>query len=207
MAYRIAALSLGVIIATYWGRVLRMARKARRRTGRAANLLPPEPVGRLLRFLWIPIVIVWLSTPFIVALANPRGPLLNPLMRSPWIAWPAVVLALACFWVTRICWRTMGRNWRMGIDPAERTSLVVAGPFAYVRHPIYALSQLMMLASVVAVPSYVMIAVGVMHIVLLQWEVRREEAHMLQVHGAAYTDYCARVGRFIPHRAAVPEVG
>jgi protein-S-isoprenylcysteine O-methyltransferase Ste14 len=95
----------------------------------------------------------------------------------------------------------------MGIDPAERTSLVVAGPFAYVRHPIYALSQLMMLASVVAVPSYVMIAVGVMHIVLLQWEVRREEAHMLQVHGAAYTDYCARVGRFIPHRAAVPEVG
>lgn len=207
MAYRIAAFSLGLIIATYWGRVLRMARKARRRTGRAANLLPPEPVGRLLRILWVPIVIVWLATPFIVAFANPRNPLLNPLMRSPWIAWPAVLLALACFWVTRICWRTMGRNWRMGIDPSERTSLVVAGPFAYVRHPIYALSQLMMLASVVAVPNCIMIAVGVMHIMLLQWEVRREEAHMFRVHGSAYTHYCARVRRFIPHRAAVPEVG
>ena len=45
MAYRLAAVSMGLIIGAYWARVARMARKARRNTGRAANFLPPEPIG------------------------------------------------------------------------------------------------------------------------------------------------------------------
>lgn len=198
MPYRICTFILGLIVAAYWVRVVRMARKARQKTGRAANFLPREPVGRALRVLWVPVIVVWVIHPFITALAAPSIAILKPLSASIWIAGPAVAVALGCFWASRICWRTMGKNWRMGIDPTERTALIVAGPYAYVRHPIYALSQAMMLASVVAVPSPLMITAGLVHILLLQWEARREETHMLQVHGKEYLDYSSQVWRFIP---------
>ena len=67
MAYRFSIFIIGLIIAAYWMRVLRMARKARQKTGRAANFLPPELVGRTLRVLWIPVVIVWIVHPILLA--------------------------------------------------------------------------------------------------------------------------------------------
>lgn len=200
VSYRIAAFVLGVIIGGYWLRVLRMARKARRKTGRAANFLPAEPVGRMLRIAWIPIVIIWIGQPFVVSLVFPnRGPL-APLAASAWVAWAMVLVVAGCFWLSRICWKTMGKNWRMGIDPAERTSLIVGGPYRYVRHPIYALSQLMMVSTIAAIPSPIMLAVGALHLVLLQWEARREEQHMFRTHGQTYSEYCSEVARFLPIR-------
>ena len=92
----------------------------------------------------------------------------------------------------------MGKSWRMGIDPHEKTRLIVSGPYAYVRHPIYALSSVLMVASFVAVPTIPMLIVAIVHCGLLQWEARREERYLLSVHGQAYQDYLAHVGRFIP---------
>ena len=196
--YRVPILLIGLIVAAYWGRVLRMARKARQKTGRAANFLPPEPVGRLLRILWVPVVLMWVIHPFVTATLPHSIRLLRPFIASPWLAWPAAALVAVCFQASRACWRTMGSNWRMGIDPSERTSLVIGGAFAYVRHPIYALSQAMMLACVIAVPSPLMIAAGLSHVLLLQWEARREERHLCLVHGDEYRRYSAQVARFIP---------
>ena len=198
MIYRAAALVLGVIVATYWGRVLRMAHKARKKTGRAGNIVPAERVGRLLRFIWAPVVIVWAAHPFVTSLVRHPSGAFQPFWRNAWAAWAAAIVAAGCFAVTRVCWKTMGASWRMGIDAAERTSLVVAGPFARVRHPIYALSQAMMIATVIAIPSPLLIAAGVLHVGLMQWEAAREEKYLLQLHGSAYGEYCRHVGRFIP---------
>src|SRR6476620_10287488 len=104
--------------------------------------------------------------------------------------------------MTLVCWKRMGRSWRMGIDPNEKTQLVVAGPYAYVRHPIYALQSLLLLASFVAVPNALMLVVMLLGMILLQWEARREENYLLRVHGAQYEDYLRRVGRFIPKSLA-----
>jgi protein-S-isoprenylcysteine O-methyltransferase Ste14 len=148
--------------------------------------------------VWIPVVVVWVAHPFFTAVARWAPLPLRPVYESAWVAWPAAVCAGVCLWASRVCWKTMGKNWRMGIDPGEQNALVVAGPFAYVRHPIYALSQGMMVVTVVAIPSPVMIAAGVVHVLLLQWEARREEGHLKGVHGSKYDEYCAGVGRFIP---------
>lgn len=205
MAYRLAVLVIGLVIGAYWLRVLRMARKARKKTGRAANFLPPEAVGRVLRLIWIPVVVIWIAHPFLTAATRSAPTVLRPIYASPWIAWPAAISAGLCLWASRVCWKTMGKNWRMGIDPNEQNPLIVAGPYAYVRHPIYALSQAMMVVTVLAIPSPLMIVVGLMHVVLLQWEARREEGHLRGVHGVRYAQYCEGVGRFIPRlRAAAP---
>lgn len=199
MVKHVPALLLGLILAAYWGRVIRLTLKARRRTGRAGNFIPAERLGRILRFIWNPVVAAWIALPFVVAFRGQKLPdLLRPWPLHPAITWIALALAVAAFAATLVCWKRMGKSWRMGIDPDEKTQLVLSGPYAYVRHPIYGLSSMLMICSIVIVPSVAMAAVGIIHLLLLQWEARREERYLTQTHGSIYADYAAHTGRFVP---------
>jgi protein-S-isoprenylcysteine O-methyltransferase Ste14 len=195
---RWAGLLIGLLVGAYWARVVKLVFKTRRLTGKAANFLPPEPLGRALRIVWYPTVVAWMIVPLLVALV-PRPPRsLQPLIRQPIVTCIALAVAVAALWATLVCWRRMGKSWRMGIDPAERTQLIISGPYAYVRHPIYSLSSVLMVASVLAVPTPAMLVVGLIHLLFLQWEARREEQYLVQTHGDAYGDYLRHVGRFMP---------
>ena len=196
-----SALVLGVILAAYWARVVRLAIKAQKRTGKAANFLPTEPLGRILRIAWYPVVLAWIAHPFFSAFATAPPALCRPLYHQPVVSAVAVLVAAFALAATLVCWKKMGKSWRMGIDPAEKTGLIVTGPYAYIRHPIYALSSMLMLASVICLPSPVMIALAVIHITFLAWEARREERYLTTVHGAEYASYCASTGRFFPRFA------
>ena len=197
MRHAIPEILLGVVLAVYWARVLRMAYKADRRTGQAANLVPGERIGKIIRILWTPVILIWVAHPFVTASGFGPG-VLKPLYFKSWIAWPALGAATIGWLLSRICWKVMGRQWRMGIDPAEQNQLIDRGPFGWVRHPIYSLSGMMMLATMAMIPSPLMLAAGVVHLALLGWEAIREEQHMLRVHGSRYAYYRREVGAFLP---------
>jgi protein-S-isoprenylcysteine O-methyltransferase Ste14 len=193
------SLVTGVAILLYWLEVLRKVARARRRQGAAANFIPPELLGRLTRLVWVPVILIWLGVPLAVAFrVGAHHRLLRPLWQDAPVGWMAAAVVVACWLSTRFCWKQMGKSWRMGINRAEKTALVHTGPFARVRHPIYALSQVMMAASAVAAPAPLLLVAGFAHILLLQWEARREEAHLLAAHGESYARYAATVPRFIP---------
>src|SRR4051812_26217100 len=124
------ALLVGLIVGVYWARVLRMVFKFRRTTGRAANFVPPEPLGRFLRLIWYPTVVLWIGYPLFTAFVRADLPVTRFLHRSSLVAWLGVLVAVAALAATLVCWRRMGTSWRMGIDPGERTQLVVTGPYA-----------------------------------------------------------------------------
>ena len=93
----------------------------------------------------------------------------------------------------------MGRSWRVGVDPKEKTELVTQGPFALVRNPIFSamivtvLGLALMVDNVVAVVAFVGLTTAV------EIQVRSvEEPYLLRVHGDNYRDYLRRVGRFTP---------
>ena len=193
-----AALGIGLIVAFYWVRVLILIGTTWRLTGRPANILPPEPVGRAVRIAEIPVVAAWIVLPLLTALSIRLPAPMQPLFGNSIVKMAALVTSSAAMGATLLCWREMGPSWRIGIDPGEKTRLIVTGPYAFVRHPIYALSSLLMLATMMTVPSPLMLAVGIAHLILLQWEARREEQYLRRVHGDEYADYGRRVGRFIP---------
>ncbi len=192
------AFIVGAILLTYWIRVLQMVRKARKTAGHDANFIPREPLGRALRYLWIPTVVLWIFMPLICAFVGFGAWFLRPLFYIPIAQWIAAGVAIVAFIITWICWRNMGKSWRMGINPNEKTELVFTGPFAFVRNPIYGLSQLLMLCAILVAPLPLMFVVGLIHVLFMQWEVRREEKYLLALHGEAYMAYLSNVGRFVP---------
>jgi protein-S-isoprenylcysteine O-methyltransferase Ste14 len=184
-----------------------MVKRAPKVSGHGANLVPPEKLGRVLRFIWMPVILLWLVLPFAAFIVKYRQRFPEELQRvlqlnnyhiPIWARWAAAALAVTSLLATFVCWRRMGKSWRMGIDPKDKTQLVFSGPFAYVRHPIYGLSSLLMMCTMIVVPSVLMIAAGVIHLVLLQWEARREEQHLIRLHGEEYVRYAQRTGRFFP---------
>jgi len=93
----------------------------------------------------------------------------------------------------------MGDAWRIGTDPAERTSLVTGGPFRHVRNPIYTALVPLLLGLALLVPNVVALASVVLCVVALELQTRLvEEPHLRRVHGDDYARYAARVGRFVP---------
>jgi protein-S-isoprenylcysteine O-methyltransferase Ste14 len=93
----------------------------------------------------------------------------------------------------------MGDSWRVGVDPEERTELVVVGPFGLVRNPIYSALLPTVLGLVLMAPSALAIVGFFALLAGLEMQVRLvEEPYLLQVHGEEYADYAGRVGRFVP---------
>lgn len=92
----------------------------------------------------------------------------------------------------------MGRAWRIGIDPENRTELAECGPYRWVRHPIYAGWLLVLVGNVLAVPHLLIGVAAIVTTLGVVYQARREEAHLLHAFGDRYARYLARTGRFAP---------
>ncbi len=90
----------------------------------------------------------------------------------------------------------MGNSWRIGIDQAHSTTLVRHGLFGYSRNPIFLSMRVTLLGLFVLLPSAVTIALLVAGEILMQVQVRLEEAHLSTLHGDAYDAYCRSVRRW-----------
>jgi protein-S-isoprenylcysteine O-methyltransferase Ste14 len=94
---------------------------------------------------------------------------------------------------------SMGDSWRVGLDEAEDTRLVTTGAFGLVRNPIYAAVFVTMAGFVLMVPNVLSLGSLATFVVAFEWLVRKvEEPYLAQLHGAAYEQYAATVGRFFP---------
>jgi len=190
----------GCCLLVYWGSVVRKALRFARKEAHGVNLIPRERAGRWIRVVWIPTIVAWCVQPWLA--------LRNTFHHSPHdLTWTVVGLVGAAICVsattaTFSCWREMGRSWRIGIDPEEKTQLIFSGPFRIVRHPIYALSILLVLGTLATTPTLVMLVIAIVHIACLQFEARREEIYLLGKHGNVYAIYMKRVGRFLPRASS-----
>jgi protein-S-isoprenylcysteine O-methyltransferase Ste14 len=100
---------------------------------------------------------------------------------------------------TLLAQAAMGSSWRIGVDEGSRTELVTGGPFTIVRNPIFAAMLPASAGLALMVPSVVALAGLAALLVALELQVRIvEEPHLLRTHGAEYSTYAARVGRFVP---------
>jgi protein-S-isoprenylcysteine O-methyltransferase Ste14 len=92
----------------------------------------------------------------------------------------------------------MGRAWRIGIDPENRTELAESGPYRFIRHPIYTGWLITLLGTVLAMPRPAIDAAAAVTALGAIIQALREERHLLSTFGERYAGYAARTGRFVP---------
>lgn len=121
------------------------------------------------------------------------------LPASTWVRWSGTGLLGAAVALFMCSHAALGSNWTVDVAVAQHQSLVVAGPYRWVRHPMYAALILMGIALVPATANLVASLPYLSAIVALYAErVRDEERLMLEEFGDAYTSYMDRTGRIVP---------
>ena len=80
----------------------------------------------------------------------------------------------------------------------QKHSLVIHGPYRWVRHPFYDSAALLMVAVSLIAANWFLLLTGGLAFVLLVVRTRTEEEKLLARFGEAYRAYMKRTGRFLP---------
>ncbi|MBZ9715868.1 MULTISPECIES: methyltransferase family protein [Deinococcus] len=186
---------LYLLLAFVWRSVL-----VWRRTGINPYVLPQDDspqgyVGAAMRLLMAAVLLTTGGLAAVPQAAELVGTL-------PWLVSPALqgggwLLMAAALGLTLVAQAQMGASWRIGLDARARTALVQSGVFARSRNPIFLAMRLMLLGLFLAAPQAVTLTLLVAGEVLMQVQVRLEEAYLHGVHGEAYVAYRARVPRWL----------
>lgn len=107
-----------------------------------------------------------------------------------------VLLVVSTTWVA-IAQAQMGASWRIGIDRQRPTALVTHGLFGLSRNPIFLGMQVALFGYFLCVPTVLMLSVLLVGHVLINVQVRLEESHLANGHGASYVAYKAHVRRWL----------
>jgi protein-S-isoprenylcysteine O-methyltransferase Ste14 len=120
-------------------------------------------------------------------------------LHAPLIQLTGIALAVAGIAATVYAQVDMGDSWRIGVDPAETTTLVRQGVFGMVRNPIFSAMLVFGLGIALVTPNVVAVAGFVLLAATIEGQVRVvEEPYLSSKHGETYRDYAASVGRFFP---------
>lgn len=183
----------------YWVGVLIQAGRVRKKIGRSPNMTPRGTKERVLWFGWLLVIAVWIGQPFFVggetAWVFVR---LFPLLIHPAVLVGGIALVIAGYAGTLWCYEIMGGAWRIGVNQQEKNSLVTTGPFARVRHPIYALQVVMLAGAFCLLPTLCSVALLLFHLVCVWSKAADEEAYLVATHGESYRAHLARTGRLFP---------
>ena len=176
----------------YWAIVVAMVIRRRRHTRKMSGVLPEQGLETLMWIVWIPLIAVWLALPWL-ALTHESGTLALPAFATAdaytALRCMAAAAGVAALYGSVRSWRQMGRHWTMAVTRDETSTLLTGGMFSRVRHPIYALSIGLMLATLAVVPTWPMLVVAIVHVGLMSLKARNEEQFMLGAHGEDYARY------------------
>lgn len=139
------------------------------------------------------VVVVHTWWPGWLAYAGPM-PWISEIPYAEAIGLALMILSLA--W-TAVAQAQMGGSWRIGVDRKIPTALVATGLFRISRNPIYLGLRVTLLGLFVVLPNAATFAALLCGEVMMQVQVRLEEAHLLELHGEAFEAYRSSVRRWL----------
>jgi len=183
----------------YWAGVFVNARRVRRQIGRSPNMVPRGTKERVLWIGWLLVIAVWIGQPFFAGGENAwAGVRLFPALMHVAGLIAGLALVAAGYAGTLWCYAIMGSAWRIGVNQQEKNALVTTGPFARVRHPIYALQVVMLAGALCLLPTVCSLVLLAFHLVCVWLKAADEEAYLIATHGESYRAHLVRTGRLFP---------
>ena len=112
-------------------------------------------------------------------------------------SWVGVLLCVAGMVLLLISLVAFGTSFRVGIDTSHPDKLVTTGVFSISRNPIYVAFWIVLLGQFLVFPNWLLLVYLGAASWLFHRQVLREEAYLKEHYGSEYSDYCARVRRYV----------
>jgi protein-S-isoprenylcysteine O-methyltransferase Ste14 len=129
---------------------------------------------------------------------DPRWMAWSSLSLPAWLRWTGVgVMVTAC---GLLVWtfRCLGKNLTDTVVTRQEHTLVMQGPYRWVRHPFYDSAALLMVAISLIAANWFLFVTGVVGVLLLIIRTRIEERNLVARFGDGYRAYMEQTGRFLP---------
>ena len=115
-----------------------------------------------------------------------------------WLRWTGFVIGVVSviFWTwTQVALDT---QWSAQLQLIEGHRLITSGPYARIRHPLYAgmLGWCVSLSLLTA--NWIFVAACALSVAGLLWRIPKEEQMMIEAFGDEYKNYMKQTGRFFP---------
>ena len=94
--------------------------------------------------------------------------------------------------------RCLGKNLTDTVVTRQEHTLVMQGPYRWVRHPFYDSAALLMVAISLIAANWFLFVTGVVGVLLLIIRTRIEERNLVARFGDGYRAYMEQTGRFLP---------
>jgi protein-S-isoprenylcysteine O-methyltransferase Ste14 len=125
------------------------------------------------------------------------------------MAWSAVSVPVAFRWAgvavlfsgaALLIWtfRSLGPNLTDTVVTRQKHTLVMRGPYRWIRHPLYLSTALLVVAMSLVAANWFLAATGAMVCGLLVIRTRTEEGNLIVRFGDDYRQYMQRTGGFLP---------
>lgn len=151
---------------------------------------------------------------FILATLRPLGAAfwlgtLVWMINPHWMEWSSMPLPISARWAgvvpllagaALLVWtfRSLGKNLTDTVVTRADHTLVVQGPYRWIRHPLYSSAALMIAALSLITANWFLLATGSVVLSVLVVRTSTEEQNLVARFGDGYQQYMRRTGRFLP---------
>lgn len=161
--------------------------------GREGGRLQPDAETRRVMSSAIPwglVLLLWTFYP--PALAWAAWP------RPEWAAWTGAALA-ACFtWLGWAAHRALGEEFSRVLRIREGHRLVTTGPYAVIRHPIYAAGYMLLTAAPLLTGNWAFAVAALPALAATLGRIAREDLLLERAFGEEWREWASRTGRVLP---------
>jgi protein-S-isoprenylcysteine O-methyltransferase Ste14 len=94
--------------------------------------------------------------------------------------------------------RSLGSNITPTVKTRTEHQLVTAGPYRYIRHPLYTFGGIFFFGAMLVAGNWLLLVSGVVALWALGQRTPLEEEMLTKKFGQQYKDYMAKTGRYLP---------
>lgn len=177
---------------------------------RIRSQLTREPLDRRQEGVFIlatlrPIgILLWIAV--FAFMISPRSMAWSSMQLPATVRWIGVALAVLAGAALTWTLRSIGPNLTDTVVTRRQHTLILHGPYRWVRHPFYDCVALLMLAVALTTANWAILIGTAALFALLVLRTSREEANLVARFGETYRAYMHSTGRFFPRlRARSPQ--
>jgi protein-S-isoprenylcysteine O-methyltransferase Ste14 len=144
--------------------------------------------------------VLWLG--LIAWIIDPAWMAWSGMPLSVWLRWTGVGLLAIAGLLLLWTFRSLGKNLTDTVVTRHDHTLIVHGPYRWIRHPLYASAALLVVAMSLVAANWFFLVTGVVVFCLLVARTRTEEENLVARFGDSYRAYMERTGKFVPRIGA-----